>query len=74
MILMFFLSTAFLVLSMMRFVISVNIVNMAPLLDGQTYQDRIDNGIFADSVIFYTMSSIFSAQVSTEPLLSSSLS
>ena len=64
---MFILSTAFLILSIMRFVISVNIVNMGPLTDGQTYQDRIDNGIFADEVITYMMSSIFSIQVRKPP-------
>ena len=60
---MFTLSTFFLILSIMRFVISVNIVNMAALTDGQTYQDRINNGIFADEVVTYMMSSIFSIQV-----------
>ena len=48
----------------MRFVVSVNIVNMAPMVEGQTYQDRINNGIFADEVMNYMMSTIFSIQVS----------
>lgn len=60
---MFILSTIFLALSIARFVVSVNIVNMDGLPDGQTYQDRIDNGIVPDSVIFYIMSTIFSIQV-----------
>ncbi|KAK7677335.1 hypothetical protein QCA50_018515 [Cerrena zonata] len=62
MLVMFFLSTVFLVLSIVRFAVSVNIVNMAPLVDGQTYQDRIANGILIDEVLFYTMSTIFSIQ------------
>lgn len=60
---MFILSTIFLALSIARFVVSVNIVNMDGLPDGQTYQDRIDNGIVPDSVIFYIMYTIFSIQV-----------
>ena len=60
---MFILSTVFLALSIARFVVSVNIVNMAPLVDGQTYQDRINNGILSDEIIFYIMSTLFSIQV-----------
>lgn len=60
---MFTFSTLFLILSIMRFVISTNIVNMQPLKEGQTHADRIAQNIFSGEVIFYTMSSIFSIQV-----------
>lgn len=63
---MFTLATGMLSINIARFVVSTNIVNMAPTFEGETWIGRIQNGIFIDEVLYYLHETFFSIAVSPE--------